>query len=82
MTFERFEPAKLDASKLAAYAGRYESSEMTHDFEVVVKTSSCRPAPGASRTSCRRSTRWHTIRSWVVAARSPSNATAKERSFA
>ncbi len=45
MTFERFEPATLDASKLAAYVGRYESPEMTSDFEIVVKDGKLQAGP-------------------------------------
>ncbi len=45
MTFERFEPARLDASELAAYAGRYESPEMTSDFEVLVKDGKLQAGP-------------------------------------
>src|SRR5262249_7689023 len=33
MTFERFEPASLEAAKLAEYAGRYTSDELTRDTE-------------------------------------------------
>jgi hypothetical protein len=45
MTFERFEPVKLDASKLEAYAGRYESPEMTSDLEVLVKDGKLQAGP-------------------------------------
>jgi CubicO group peptidase (beta-lactamase class C family) len=34
--FERFAAQTLDAAKLAAYVGRYESPEMTHDYEVAL----------------------------------------------
>jgi CubicO group peptidase (beta-lactamase class C family) len=44
-TFERFEPVTLEASQLAAYAGRYESPEMTSDFEVLVKDGKLQAGP-------------------------------------
>jgi CubicO group peptidase (beta-lactamase class C family) len=49
MTFARFVPQPFDPEKGAAYVGRYESPEMTHDLEVAISDGKLIAGPWGKR---------------------------------